>query len=141
MTEKKQFRGMDLLICSLFPVSVLLFIFFAALVHGPRARLAVVVGLFVVLGSVVALPLWVVLHIIFHHGRTATWALWLESGLAGVWLALGVYSLLITFAGETISSLIAGLIGVALAVTPYTMRFLRSSSSRAATDPPGECQQ
>jgi hypothetical protein len=82
MTEKKQFRGMDLLICSLFPVSAVLFVLTAALVHGPWVRLAEV-GLFVVLGSVLALPLWVVLHIIFDHGRTATWALWLESGLAG----------------------------------------------------------
>lgn len=89
--------------------------------------------MFVVLGSVLALPLWVVLHIIFNGWRTATWALWVESGLAGEWLAFGVYSLLITFAGGTVSSLIAGLIGVALALTPYTVRFLRSSSSRAVS--------
>jgi hypothetical protein len=133
MTEKKQFRGMDLLICSLFPVSAVLFVLFAALVHGPWVRLAEV-GLFVVLGSLLALPLWVVLHIIFHHERTATWALWLESGLAGVWLAFGSYSVLITFAGGTISSLIAGLIGAALALTPYTVRFVRSSESRAAAE-------
>jgi len=137
MSEKKQFRGMDLLICSLFPVSAVLFVLTAALVHGPWVRLAEVVGLLVVLGSLLALPLWVVLHIIFHHGRTATWALWLESGLAGVWLAFGSYSLLVTFVGGAISSLVAGLIGVALAVTPYTVHFLRFSSSRAATGSPG----
>ena len=133
MTEKKQFRRMDLLICSLLPASAVLFVLTAALVHGPWVRLAEV-GLFVVLGSLLALPLWVVLHIIFHHERTATWALWLESGLAGVWLAFGSYSVLITFAGGTISSLIAGLIGAALALTPYTVRFVRSSESRAAAE-------
>jgi hypothetical protein len=132
MTEKKQFRGMDLLICSSFPVSAVLFVLNAALVHGRWVRFAEV-GLFVALGSLLALPLWVVLHVIFHHGRTATWALWLESGLAGVWLAFGAYSLLVTFARGTTSSLIAGLIGAALALTPYTVRFLRSSASRAAT--------
>jgi hypothetical protein len=134
MSEKKQFRGTDLLICSLFPVSVVLFVLVAALVHGPWGRFASAVGLFVVVGSVLALPLWVVLHIIFNGWRTATWALWLESGLAGVWLAFGSYSVLITFAGGTISSLIAGLIGAALALTPYTVRFVRSSESRAAAE-------
>jgi hypothetical protein len=124
MTEKKQFRGMDLLICSLFPASAVLFVVTAALVHGPWVRLAEV-GMFVVLSSVVVLPLWVVLHIIFHHGRTATVALWVESGLAGVWLAVGVYSLLINFLGGTISSLIAGLVGATIAMTPYAMRYLR----------------
>ena len=124
MTEKKQFRGIDLLICSSFPVSFVLFILFAALVHGPWVRLAEV-GMFVVLSSVLALPLSVVLHIIFHHGRTATVALWVESGLAGVWLAIGVYSLFINFLGGTISSLIAGLVGAAIAMTPYAVRYLR----------------
>jgi len=36
------------------------------------------------------------------------------------------------FAGRTISSLIAGLIGAGLALTPCTVRFVRSSESRAA---------
>jgi hypothetical protein len=133
MTEKKQFRGTDLLICSLFPVSTVLFVLLAGLVHGPWVRFAEV-GLFVVLGSVLALPLWVVHHIVFHHGRTARWALWLESGLAGVWLAFGSYSVLITFAGGAVSLLIAGLIGAAVALTPYTVRFLRSSSSGRASE-------
>jgi hypothetical protein len=127
MTAKKQFRGTDLLICSLFPVSVVLFVLLAGLVHGPWVRFAEI-GLFVVLGSLLVLPLWVVLHIFFNHGRTATWALWLESGLAGVWLGIGSYALLVGFAGTVISSLIAGLVGAAIAMTPYTVRFLRSSN-------------
>ena len=130
MTEKKQFRGTDLLICSLFPVSVVLFVLLAGLVHGPWVRFAEV-GLFVVLGSLLFLPLWVVLHIIFHHGRTATVALWVESGLAGMWLAIGVYSLLINFLGGTISALIAGLAAVAIALTPHTVRFFQPSDRDA----------
>jgi hypothetical protein len=124
MTEKKQFRGMDLLICSSFPVSFVLFILLAAMAHGPWPRF-VFVGQLIVLSSLLALPPWVVLHIIFHHGRTATVALWVESGLAGVWLAIGVYSLFINFLGGTISSLIAGLAGAAIAMTPYAVRYLQ----------------
>jgi hypothetical protein len=129
VTTKKQFRGTDLLICSLFPVGVVLFVLFAGLVHGPWVRFAEV-GLFVISGLLLALPLWVVLHIIFNNGRTTMWLLWLESSLAGVWLAIGSYLLLIKFVGGLISSLMACLIGLALALTPYTVRFLRSPSGR-----------
>ena len=118
---------------SSFPAAAVLFVFAAGFVHSDLSRFAAI-GAMIAVGSFFFLPLWVVLHIVFNRGRSSVQVLWIESGLAGVWLALGLWWLLPEWVGGTLNVLIAGLAGGAVALTPYTMCRLRSSSDRKPTE-------
>ena len=135
MTIRRQIRGTDIAIFISFPAAAVLFCFFL-LIHrsmGSFAAMLVIIGFLIGSASFILLPLWVVLHIVFNRGRSSVQVLWIESGLAGVWLALGLWWLLPEWVGGTLNVLIAGLAGGAVALTPYTMCRLRSSSGRTPT--------
>src|SRR5437867_6393674 len=122
MTIRRQIRGTDIAIFISFPAAAVLFCFFL-LIHrsmGSFAAMLVIIGFLIGSASFILLPLWVVLHIVFNRGRSSVQVLWIESGLAGVWLALGLWWLL-PGVGGTLNFLIAGLGGGAVALTPYTM--------------------
>jgi len=135
MRTKQQLRGTDIAIFSSFPVAAVLFCFFL-LIHrsmGPFTATLVMIGFLIGAASFIVLPLWVVLHIIFDRGRSYAEVLWIQSVLAGAWLALGLLFWLPEWLGGRVSLLIAGLAGSALALTPYTISRLRSSSRRTPT--------
>src|SRR5438034_8512693 len=130
MRTKQQLRGTDIAIFSSFPVAAVLFCFFL-LIHrsmGPFTATLVMIGFLIVAASFIVLPLWVVLHIIFNRGRSYAEVLWLQSLLAGAWLAVPVFVSLAHSVGDRSAMLIAGLAGGAIALTPYTVHRLRSSS-------------
>ena len=107
------------------------------LIHRQKGRLAgmlLLMVLLIVAASFIVLPLWVVLHIIFNRGRSYAEVLWLQSLLADAWLAVPVFVSLADSVGDRSAMLIAGLAGGAIALTPYTVHRLRSSSGRM---PPG----
>src|SRR5207247_3683409 len=135
MRTKQQLRGTDIAIFSSFPVAAVLFCFFL-LIHrsmGPFTATLVMIGFLIGAASFIVLPLWVVLHIIFDRGRSYAEVLWIQSVLACAWLALGLLFWLPAWLGGRVSLLIAGLAGSALALTPYTISRLRSSSRRTPT--------
>ena len=106
------------------------------LIHRQKGRLAgmlLLMVLLIVAASFIVLPLWVVLHIIFNRGRSYAEVLWLQSLLAGAWLAVPVFVSLADSVGDRSAMLIAGLAGGAIALTPYTVHRLRSSSGRMPT--------
>ncbi len=129
MRTKQQLRGTDIAILTSVPAAVVLFVFSALLIHGEYGPFAAMLGLIVVAWLIV-LPLWVVLHIAFDRGRSPVQVLWIESGLAGACLVFALVSLLEDWLGDRGALLIAGLAGGAVALTPYTMRLLRSPSGR-----------
>ena len=135
MRTKQQLRGTDIAIFSSFPVAAVLFCFFL-LIHrsmGPFTATLVMIGFLIGAASFIVLPLWVVLHIIFNRGRSYAEVLWFQSLLAGVWLAIGVFLSLADSVGDRGATLIAALAGGTIALTPYTVRRLRSSSGRTPT--------
>src|SRR5437867_9113341 len=135
MRTKQQLRGTDIAIFSSFPVAAVLFCFFL-LIHrsmGPFTATLVMIGFLIGAASFIVLPLWVVLHIIFDRGRSYAEVLWIQSVLAGAWLAIAVYGSLPDSVGTRGATLIAALAVGAIALTPYTVRRLRSSSGRTPT--------
>ena len=119
-------------IFSSFPVTAVLFCFFL-LIHrsmGPFAAPLVMIGCLIGAASFIVLPLWVVLHIIFNRGRSYAEVLWFQSLLAGAWLAIGVSLSLANSVEYRGAMLIGGLAGGAVALTPYWVHRLRSSSDR-----------
>ena len=140
MRTRQRLRGTDIAIFSSFPVAAVLFLFCLGLAvvfgHTELGRFAGIlleIPLLIVVASFIVLPLWVVLHIVFNRGRSSEHVLWIQSGLAGAWLALGLLFWLPEWLGGRVSLLIAGLAGSALALTPYTISRLRSSSGRTPT--------
>jgi hypothetical protein len=120
---------MDIAICCSFPAVAFLFVKSFALAHSTLGRLAEIL-LLIVFASFVALPLVVVLNVAFSRGRTPATVLWIEIGLAGAWLFFGLYMWLADRLGQRSGLLIAGLAGIAIALTPYSVRLLRSSSDQ-----------
>jgi len=132
MRTRQRLRGTDIAIFSSFPAAAVLFCFFL-LIHrsmGPFAATLVMIGCLIGAASFIVLPLWVVLHIVFNRGRSPVQVLWIESGLAGAWVAIGMSFSLADGVGDRGAMLIAALAGGAIALTPYTVRRLRSSSGR-----------
>jgi len=135
MTTRQRLRGTDIAIFISFPaVAVLSFSFL--LIHRQLGRLAgmlLFMALVIAEASFIVLPLWVVLHIVFNRGRSYVEILWTQSLLAGAWLAIGVFLSLADSVGDRGATLIAALAGGTIALTPYTVRRLRSSSGRTPT--------
>src|SRR5438552_14940358 len=116
MTTRQRLRGTDIAIFSSFPVAAVLFLFCLGLAvvfgHTELGRFAGIlleIPLLIVVASFIVLPLWVVLHIVFNRGRSSEHVLWIQSGLAGAWLALGLLFWLPEWLGGRVSLLIAGL--------------------------------
>ena len=140
MTTRQRLRGTDIAIFISFPVAAVLFLFCLGLAvvfgHTELGRFAGIlleIPLLIVVASFIVLPLWVVLHIVFNRGRSYVEILWTQSLLAGAWLAIGVFLSLADSVGDRGATLIAALAGGAIALTPYTVRRLRSSSGRTPT--------
>src|SRR5689334_1294063 len=125
--NRNSFRGRDIAICSSFLVVAFLFVESFALGHSTLVRLAEIL-LWILFASFIVLPLGVVLNVVFSRGRTPVGVLWIESVLAGAWLFVGLVLWLPDLVGPLSGSLIAGLAGCMVAITPYTVRFLLSSS-------------
>src|SRR6266852_1790965 len=88
--NRNNLRGIDIAICSSFPVVAFLFVESFALAHSTLGRLACIL-LWVLFASFIVLPLGVVLNVAFSRGRTPVGVLWIESGLAGAWLFVGLF--------------------------------------------------
>jgi hypothetical protein len=127
--NRNSFRAIDIAICISFPVAAFLFVESFALAHSTLGRLAEIL-LWILFASFIVLPLVVVLNVTFSRGRTPVGVLWIESVLAGAWLFVGLF---VWLADRRGGLLIAGLAGCVIALTPYTVRFLLSSSDRHYT--------
>lgn len=127
--NRNDFRRIDIAICSSFPAAAFLFVESFALAHSTLGRLAWIL-LLILFASFIVLPLGVVLNVAFSRGRTPAGVFWIESGLVGAWLFLGLSLWLPDRIGRGCGALIAGLAGCVIALTPYTVRFLRPSPSK-----------
>lgn len=70
------------------------------------------------------LPVWVVLRIVYDRGRTRAPVLWVESGLAALWLAYDIGQFI---EAQVVAAIVGGAVGVAVLLTPLTTRLLRAS--------------
>jgi hypothetical protein len=77
--------------------------------------------------SLIVSPIFVALRIIINRNGTAASWLWTESVLAGIWIAMGSFTLLNEWAHGSPVSMLAIVIGIAIALTPFMAKRDRSS--------------
>jgi len=123
MESKIRARAADIVLLSLFPLTAILVFVSLGFSHRPRPYATFAsVGLYLSFASLILLPLWAAIHIRRNGGRTSAWVLWLESGLAGVWLFAGIYLALTDNLGRLASLVIALAAGVAFCLMPLRKR-------------------
>lgn len=153
MSAEKWFRSTDIVICMSFPLSVISFFFFVALIiAGPDPDTNItpigVLGVLLVIGWTLALPPWVVVRVVRDRGYTRAPVLWVESILAGVWTGFGVTSLLSwaihhairdkcsTDLPVPVVAIVVGVaVGIAVALTPLWVRLSAKTGNRDMSQP------
>lgn len=126
-SSNRRFSAADVAIRVWFPVSLVVLFIAALFVHRTLPPFLINLITFTWVLALIVSPIFVALRIILNRNGTAASWLWTESVLAGIWIAMGSFTLLNELAHGSPVSMLAIVIGIAVALTPVMARRDRSS--------------